>query len=329
MDRTDTPASSAHGQPLPLSRLTQLDLLRAFVAVGRTGSVTAAAAGLCLTQSAVSRQLKALESRLGVVLFRREHSGMQLTVVGRRLFDRLDPCFLGLQRALGAVLPERRRAEVVVSAAVGVAGLWLMPRLPRAGAAVPGVDLRISASGRVLSSLRSEGVDLAIRFGPPATDGELLFEEWVAPVVAPGVDPAGMRLLELDGCPGWLGWDHWAGAWRGLARRHRRRLTCSNADQLVHACVAGQGIAVGRLALIHPLVDAGRLVLLERPVRSPTRHAYRLLIADPASPDALEVAAWLRDEAEATRAALDALVHSRGEWAHAPESLAQEALPGG
>ena len=54
--------------PLPLARLPSLDLLRGFVAVGRRMSITQAADDLCLTQSAVSRQIKALEEALGVKL---------------------------------------------------------------------------------------------------------------------------------------------------------------------------------------------------------------------------------------------------------------------
>ncbi|MBE0593575.1 MAG: LysR family transcriptional regulator, partial [Gemmatimonadales bacterium] len=69
-------------RPSPLTRLPSLDLLRGFVAVGRRMSITLAADELCLSQSAVSRQIRALEERLGVALLIRRHRGVAFTPEG-------------------------------------------------------------------------------------------------------------------------------------------------------------------------------------------------------------------------------------------------------
>ena len=86
------------GMSLPLLKLASLDLVRGFVAVGRRMSVTHAAEDLCLTQSAVSRQVAALETQLGVRLFERGYRSITFTPEGERLFRRADAAVQQLSR---------------------------------------------------------------------------------------------------------------------------------------------------------------------------------------------------------------------------------------
>ena len=72
--------------PLTLGQLVSLDLIRGFVAVGRRMSITLGAEDLCLTQSAVSRQVRALEKMLGVKLLLRGHRSISFTSKGEQLF---------------------------------------------------------------------------------------------------------------------------------------------------------------------------------------------------------------------------------------------------
>src|ERR1700710_2210595 len=88
---------------LPLVRLSSLDLLRGFVAVGRRMSITLAAQDLCLTQSAVSRQISALEEQLRVKLLARNYRSIAFTAEGARLFRTADGAVQQLQDVMGAI----------------------------------------------------------------------------------------------------------------------------------------------------------------------------------------------------------------------------------
>lgn len=304
------------GMTLPLVRLTQLDLLRGFVAVARRLSITLAADDLCLTQSAVSRQIAALEQQLGRKLFLRGHRSIALSPDGERLFRRVDPALLQLQDALGEWLEQPQRRPVTVTASIGVAALWLLPRLFGFQQRHPGIDVRVAASDRVLD-LRTDGIDLALRYcardAPPA-GSERLFGEAVIPVAAPALLKkrrglarvlADSVLLEFDDARRpWLQWADTLAA-RGLgAKPPRPMLRFNQYDQVIQACLAGQGLALGRLALIAPLLADGRLAPLDAGVApTPSEHAYWLIRGDAATarPDVAAVVDWLREEAARTR----------------------------
>lgn len=151
---------------IPLAQLSVLDHLRGFVAVGRRMSITLAAQDLHLTQSAVSRQVIALEERLGTRLLVRGHRGITLTPAGERLFRVADDAVQRLQDVFGELTAAQAGRPVRLTASIGVTGLWLLPRLRHFQAQHPGVNLRLTASNQVLD-LRQEGVDLAIRYTAP------------------------------------------------------------------------------------------------------------------------------------------------------------------
>src|SRR5258708_16460315 len=88
---------------LPIARLSSLDLIRGFVAVGRRMSITLAAQDLCVTQSAVSRQVSTLEDMLGVELLVRGHRSIAFTSEGDRLFRSANPALQQLHDAVAAI----------------------------------------------------------------------------------------------------------------------------------------------------------------------------------------------------------------------------------
>ena len=298
---------------LPLVKLSSLDLVRGFVAVGRRMSITHAAEDLCLTQSAVSRQVAALEEHLGVRLFDRGYRSISFTPEGERLFRSADGAVQRLQDALGDLRAGGAAAPVVLSASIGVTGLWLLPRLSRFQAAHPGVELRVSASDRV-ADLRHDDIDLAIRYArdtPPTADALRLFGETVAAVAHPsfGADAlrsaralARLTLLDFDAPrghlrPAWLQWSAWLTQRGWASAKPRGVLRFNQYDQIIHAALAGQGIALGRLPLLQPLIDEGRLIVVD-PARTETDYAYWLLQANPSQRTAVRrVAEWIADEA--------------------------------
>jgi len=298
-------------RPSPLTRLPSLDLLRGFVAVGRRMSITLAADELCLSQSAVSRQVRALEERLGVALLIRRHRGVVFTPAGERLFRIADTALRQLQDVVAEIGNAGSPQPVTVSASIGVTGLWLLPRLGRLKSLHPGIDVRLSADNRIVE-LPGDGIDLAIRYCrdamvPPAAIA--LFGETIAPIAHPSLraDLAQARetldrvpLLEFDDPRPWLQWRSWLGDedWRLASRRGILRF--NQYDQVIHAALAGQGLALGRLELVLPLLDQGQLERVPSPlaVHSPNRY-WLLQAEEQPRREVAEVASWIRKEAGA------------------------------
>ena len=296
---------------IPLSRLSSLDLIRGFVAVGRRMSITLAAEDLCITQSAVSRQIRALEEMLGVKLLTRGHRSIAFTSDGDRLFRSANSAVQQLQDVIGAIRVEGARQPVTITCTIGVAALWLLPRLRILQQEMPDIDVRVSATDKT-EDLRSDRIDLAIRYcaqdAAPA-GAERLFGETVVPVASPalGLDPDEWRgalernvLLEFDGSSHpWLRWHEWLASQGWGAVKPKGMLRFNHYDQVIAAAVAGQGIALGRLTLLGSLASEGRLQALRAPRAGPaTGHAYWLIQAkDTPRADVLATARWILAQA--------------------------------
>lgn len=297
----------------PLLHLPPLDPLRGFVAAARALSFTRAAEALCLTQSAVSRQVQTLEEGLGVSLFVRGTRTLALTPEGERL-ARLAEDWLREYADYAASLRDTRlRPPVTVTATIGISALWLLPRLRDFQALHPDVDVRLASSNRVVD-LQREGIDLALRYCPDrdVPDGAVrLFGETVFPVASPAL---GVSALDAATLPeltllyfdmpgfGWLNWDDWLTA-DGLGQlRPRGTLHFNHYDQLIQAAVAGQGVAIGRAELVSPLLERGQLRRIGCAHREVSGRGYWLLQAD-AMPrdDVRRFAAWIVEAARQTR----------------------------
>ena len=299
-----------------LNALPPLDALKGFVATARRGSITAAADELCLTQSAVSRQIQSLEQRLGAPLFVRGKRGIALTAAGEGLYAIAAPMLSQLADFAGALRAAPQSNPVTIAAGIGVAALWILPRLGAFQALHPGVDVRLAA-GNALSDLEREGIDLAIRYcdAAQAPPGALhLFDEVVVPVASPALAARAFApgallehtLLELDDAPRtWLHWHAWLRA-RGIRRKPPRSLHFNQYDQVVQAALEGHGVALGRLALVEPLLGAGRLAAqLEEARRVPGRGYWLLEGPDAGRADVALFRAWLLHELAQSRARIE------------------------
>jgi LysR family transcriptional regulator of beta-lactamase len=155
-----------------------LNALRAFEASARHLSFTRAAIELCVTQAAVSHQVKSLEAQLKVTLFKRLPRGLMLTSEGETLLPVLRECFDRIAEALDRFEGGHYR-EVLMVGAVGTFAVgWLLPRLADFQARHPFIDLRLSTHNNRVD-VAAEGLDYAIRFGNGAwhgTDALPLFE---------------------------------------------------------------------------------------------------------------------------------------------------------
>jgi DNA-binding transcriptional LysR family regulator len=304
--------------PLHRSDVPPLELLRSFEAAARNLSFTRAAAELFLTQSAISRQVKALEEHLGVPLFERRHRALALTDAGQALYRTTLDVLERLRETTRRLRLPARRRSLVVTTTVSFASLWLVPRLPRFTAAHPDVDVRLAAGNR-LADLDREDIDVAVRFmAHDRALGAPLFGEEVRPVCAPALvaDPARplreptdlarhvlLVTMEQGATAASVEWPLWLEAVGLPGLEPAGRLHFSQYDLLVGAAIAGQGVALGRMPLLRDAIRDGRLVFpFPRSAASP--RAYYLMVSKRAreDPTARAFVDWLRDEAAADAA---------------------------
>ncbi len=302
----------------PLQRLPSLDRLAVFDAAARHLSFTKAAAERFLTQSAVSRQIAALEAELGVPLFRRGHRQLELTDDGRRLAMAVALAMAGLREAVVAIRTPHRRAVLALTTTPGLASLWLIPRLSDFIAQNPGIDVRIDAT-LAARALAADGFDLAIRYqSVDSRTGLPMFRESVQPVCAPALlargrpplkTPADLHahtLLQLEAPPGSgmpLEWQTWLQAAGVGSLEPAAILTFTQYDAAVAAAVAGQGVVLGRRPLVDGLLKSRALVA---PFKSSTASARGYaVVLEPAAgrkPAVQALVQWLLEQARRTQA---------------------------
>src|SRR5438874_13540983 len=168
-------------------RLPQLNALKAFEAAARHVSFTHAAAELCVTQGAVSHQVKALESELGIKLFNRERQRLIITEAGRDYLAAVRDAFDRIAMATERLAQRQSSGMLTVSTSPDFAAKWLVHRLGRFAEALTGIDLRVSASLHHVDFAREE-VDLAVRHGDgnwPGLDAVRLSPEQLFAVCSP------------------------------------------------------------------------------------------------------------------------------------------------
>ncbi len=241
-----------------------LNGLRAFEAAARHLSFTKAAIELCVTPPALSHQVKALEERLGVPLFRRLPRGLGLTDEGQALLPVLREALDKVAAALDAFDGGKGR-EVLSVGAVGTFALgWLLPRLAAFRAAHPFVDLRLTTNNNRVD-IAEEGLDFAIRFGDGAwhgTDATLLLDAPLTPLCAPAIaarlrepaDLAAETLLRSYRVGEWP-------AWLEAAAVPAPALTgpvFDSAAMMVEAALAGHGVALGPARMFERELAEGR-----------------------------------------------------------------------
>lgn len=260
------------------TQMPALDLFRGFEAAARHLSFTRAAEELFITQSAVSRQIQALEQGLGVVLFIRRNRGLSLTAAGEQMLRAVEEALRTLHDAVERIAPDSHQNLVTVTSSIAFCSLWLIPRLSAWRKMHPQVDVRISADNQVLD-LDRERIDIGIRYCPAvkAPPGAIrLFGEEILPVCSPALLKDRSRPLktvpdlkhhvllhfdESDRSIPWLAWGVWLESAGVPDLKPAGSLRFSHYDQVVNAAIGGQGVALGRRPLVRNLIDEGSLVV--------------------------------------------------------------------
>lgn len=244
-----------------------LNALRAFEASARHLSFTRAAIELCVTQAAVSHQVKHLEALLAVSLFRRLPRGLMVTEEGEALLPVVRESFDRMGEALDRFEGGHVR-EVLAVGAVGTFAVgWLLPRLEAFRSQAPFVDLRLSTNNNRVD-IAAEGLDYAIRFGAGAwqgLDAAELFEAplsvlcipWIADELSSPEDIFRHTLLRSYRNDKWPKWFAAAGL-QGPATL--RGMVFDSSLAMMEAAIQGEGIALAPPLMFSRLLGAGAIV---------------------------------------------------------------------
>jgi len=315
-----------HSQTHLRSRPIQAGHLRAFEAVARHLNFRLAAEEMALTQSAVSRQIQALEDDVGVPLFLRHTRAVELTEAGIQLISAVGQALPRIDAAVRHIRQNAGRRHVSVTTFASFASMWLIPKLEAFQREHPDIDIRIEASDSAVD-LEVTDIDVAVRYAPadrmpPAA--RRLFGELVTPMASPWLLRSGPRLKTpadllahtlIEAADAytphlaWLTWRRWLDA-NGLAQSQPKRwLSFNYAYQMVQAAMSGQGVVLARPPLVAESLARGELVEVFAPDAYPNARlvspmAYWVMVS-PHSAQRAEVKAfadWLAAQAVATRA---------------------------
>jgi LysR family transcriptional regulator, glycine cleavage system transcriptional activator len=294
--------------PLPLLSL------RAFIEVGRAGSMKEAAVRLGVTPGAVSQQIKSLELRLGVALLERLNREVRLTADGQQLLDDLNGPFRQIETAMEK-RQSRSRTSLVVTTTGAFAATWLVPRLGRFTLRHPDIEVRIhTGQGLVPLGPQPDEADVAIRHGLgvwPDVVAEALMRPRMVTVGSPRFLDAGPPIRQANDCLGYrllqdehaLDWPLWLRAMGGDASDPRATQGSRFVDStlLCRAAVAGQGLALIRDTYVQDDIEAGRLrIALDAPW--PAAFAYYVVTQPGRDSRSVRIdrfRTWLLEEAAA------------------------------
>jgi LysR family glycine cleavage system transcriptional activator len=301
-------------------RLPPLIAVRYFEAAARHLSFTKAAQELHVTHSAISHQIKSLEEWFGMPLFRRLNRSIVLTEAGQAYVRPVREALEKLGEASRALRAREQSGTLTVSVIPSFAAKFLVPRLGSFRRAHPDIDVRISASERLVDFAR-EDVDVAVRYGRGTWPGlriDRLVRENLFAVCSPKLlrGPTPLRtpadlvnhtLMHDSDWPESM-WERWLAAAGVKIDQPKSRLSFNYSNLMIQAAIDGLGIALAQEALVRDDLATGRLV---KPfdVDMPSEYAY-YVVAPEATAERPKVAAfrnWLLTEAcgNAARAEAD------------------------
>jgi len=288
-----------------LLKMPSLRAVKCFVAAARYQSFTRAAETLCVTQAAISRQIRELEEHLGTNLFERAGRSVKLTPAGAIFFDAAQLSFLNIAQAAARVRKdygEQARRTLVLCCSPAFSGLWMSPRLPSFFSANPDIDLDLITTQNFVSLEPGMQPDIFITKMPRVREGYVsvpLFHDRIYPVCTPDYLAAHPEIRSIEGLRNGVllnlspygrsqiaehvDWGVWLAVHHlDIEDRPKTGAHYFNANDynlLIQMVLNNQGVALGFDHLVRPLIDKGQLT---RPVAQEmeleeTRHylAYR------------------------------------------------------
>ena len=261
--------------------------MRSFVAAAKYRNFTRAAEALCVTQAAISRQIRELETHLGTELFVRNGREMILTPSGAALFDAAQLSLLNIFQATERIRRQQGdKRTLTLCCSPAVSALWLSRRIKDFFRANPDLDLNIITTQHFLAMEPGIDPDIFITKVFDLRPGYLripLFHERVYPVCSPEYLAACPQVITLDGIrrsvlldlnpygraqlAEHVDWDAWFALqshdWQPPVSQSPHYFSSNDYGLVVQMALDGQGMALGWDHLVRDLVSEGRLV---RPV---------------------------------------------------------------
>jgi LysR family transcriptional regulator, glycine cleavage system transcriptional activator len=312
-----------HSQTHLRSRPISAGHMRAFEAVSRHLNFRAASEELALTQSAVSRQIQALEEEVGVALFLRHTRAVELTSAGAQLLLAVSQALPRIDAAVRQIRQSAGRKSVSLTTFASFGSMWLIPRLEAFQRDNPDIDIRIDASDTAVD-MEVADVDIALRYGPASAmpaHAVRMFGEQLTPVASPWLlksgppltkpeDIANFALIEAGDAHRthleWLTWRRWFDEQHLTKLTPKRWLYFNYAYQMVQAALTGQGLVLARLPLVAESLANGDLIEVLPHQRMDSPMAYWAIVG-PRSAQRPEIEAfynWLLAQSKATRATI-------------------------
>ncbi|PDS29342.1 LysR family transcriptional regulator [Rhizobium phaseoli] len=278
-----------------------LNGLRAFEASARHLSFTRAAIELCVTQAAVSQQVKGLEKRLGVALFQRLPRGLKITAEGEALLPTVTASFDQMATTLDRIEAGQVR-ELLFLGVVGTFAVgWFLPRLADFQRRHPFIDVRISTNNNRVDPA-AEGLDFAIRFGSGSwhgTEAQHLFEAPLSALCIPELaddlrtpaDLAGATLLRSYRADEWSTW--FAAAGVPPAAQVNAGIVFDSSVAMMEAALQGLGVALAPPSMFSRHLSSGAIVQPFTPTISLGSYWLTRLQSRPVTPAMRAFSDWL------------------------------------
>lgn len=265
-------------------RQTSLRALRTFCAAARHTSFKAAAGELHVTPSAVSHQVKSLETELGTRLFERGNNGLALTPAGRTLFTEVDPLIRRIDEVTSRVRKHRARQTLAISVQPFFASALFVPRLAEFTAKHPEIDLQLDTSDE-RSENHPAGADASIRVfksAPTNLSADAFFPLRLMPACSPALhasivdDDTGLRPFPMIVHSHRTGqWDIWVESSGVKLPEPSSIVRLDSTVAAVAAAERGLGVAMVPMPLSASLIESGRLVPLhEHEAPTPERYYF-------------------------------------------------------
>lgn len=268
------------------SRLPPLNPLRAFEAAARRGTVAGAADELNVTASAVSHQIRVLESTLGMALFVRSRARLKLTQSGEALLEPVKGAFDSIAHAVQKLDLPTMAGDLVVSTPLLFTSRWLARHIGDFLELYPRVNLTIVPSNDD-REIYSPDVDLCVRYGEGRWRDRkvtLITHPTLFPVVSPALMNGPDAIRRVQDLPGKALFCEHSGSWRRWLAEAScdkldglRILEIGNAHICIEAAIHGQGVALGDSFSVREDLADGTLIC---PFKAmvPARHAYYLVL---------------------------------------------------
>jgi len=252
-------------------RLPPFAALRAFEAAARAGSLSEAAEELLISSSAVSHQIKSLETFVSAKLFLREQTGLKLTEIGERYLEGLGDALDRIEASTLSVMQDTKNGGLTIHLFQSLAQMWLIPQLDDFLSANPEITVKLMTKSDEIE-FSGSSVDIAIRYAtrkPAEHTCEKLIDEVIAPVVSPDYlrhygaietpeELLGRRLIGCEYAP--HEWDFWFEKMGIPGSKQAPKLMFDSRSHALLAASEGMGVAMNRRPYGDTLLKRGLLI---------------------------------------------------------------------